>query len=496
MATLEELEEMGEFDDMPQRPSQEEASLYYHGLPSSPRLIARSGRDKFVGPKSRWDDRHRKWLARVGDHAIAGLWHSGLLMQDVIRILSIRDIRWTAVDILRLGRNPEAEETEETVTMLISVEPGSTPWVNSQVAVNDCKDRLKELRILDVEVEMKEAVVITTAPPGLPSPIHVDTDPSQQMPPKLAADVDPSGYPMEFHLTEFLGTSISSADQDVNSHGTKGLYLRSRSTGQVYALTSRHAIYGTTRHPDPPRVDVIQPSDEALRTLSSMRYEGDPLPPLARLGVADRVIGSAVCAPKPAPHTKVDGQGSKRTPGFLCDWALVALDQSKFTTPLDQLTSRVYTGAEFGREVNGVTREERARPGADVRTLPLMCRREGLDGYTMRLQGLMRESGLVVMKQGAGTGFTVGVVNELVSMRNRGVEGACVDWAVITERDACRPFSGYGDSGACVFDTDGRVGGMITGGSGRDGRVDVTYFTPLCRLLGEIQRHGYDVDMA
>lgn len=60
------------------------------------------------------------------------------------------------------------------------------------------------------------------------------------------------------------------------------------------------------------------------------------------------------------------------------------------------------------------------------------------------------------------------------------------------------PFSAPGDSGACVFDLSGRIGGMITTGlkaKDNPAGMDVTYATPIEWLVEYIKHHGVDVSV-
>ena len=52
---------------------------------------------------------------------------------------------------------------------------------------------------------------------------------------------------------------------------------------------------------------------------------------------------------------------------------------------------------------------------------------------------------------------------------------------------ASQPFSVKGDSGAIVFDLKGRIGGIMTAGTGLTERVDTTYVTPMDWLLSDIK---------
>lgn len=58
-------------------------------------------------------------------------------------------------------------------------------------------------------------------------------------------------------------------------------------------------------------------------------------------------------------------------------------------------------------------------------------------------------------------------------------------------------FSRKGNSGSFVFNLQGRIGGILTGGVGDKGRgiSDTTYVTPIEWLLEDMKVHGYDVQL-
>jgi hypothetical protein len=141
----------------------------------------------------------------------------------------------------------------------------------------------------------------------------------------------------------------------------------------------------------------------------------------------------------------------------------------------------------------------------------------------------MRNPGelLVVMKRGKTSGLTVGHANNVVSFSRHygdaGPNGVSKEWAILARDGASAAFSleekhgiafsGRGDSGAAVVDGCGRIGGMITGGMGRNivkrdayGRivdsepadvgagVDITYATPLSFILQRMKQAGFAID--
>lgn len=65
------------------------------------------------------------------------------------------------------------------------------------------------------------------------------------------------------------------------------------------------------------------------------------------------------------------------------------------------------------------------------------------------------------------------------------------EWAILSYDNAFSPFSKQGDSDALVVDAKGRMGGIVTGGSGFSAETDVTYATPIVALLQDMHKHGW-----
>ncbi|KAG9033294.1 hypothetical protein FRB95_000389 [Tulasnella sp. JGI-2019a] len=108
--------------------------------------------------------------------------------------------------------------------------------------------------------------------------------------------------------------------------------------------------------------------------------------------------------------------------------------------------------------------------------------------------GAAGESCLIVFKNGAKTGTTIGKANSVSSFTRTYFAGQYVEsreWPVIATNKDSRAFSAKGDSGSCVADVFNRVGGILTGGSGATESSDVTYVTPISfimQVLHETQR--------
>lgn len=111
---------------------------------------------------------------------------------------------------------------------------------------------------------------------------------------------------------------------------------------------------------------------------------------------------------------------------------------------------------------------------------------------------------ILVAKHGMRTGFTVGFATGIKSLTRQPTddqEFQSEEWCIIGQKQyehGCREdFSDKGDSGSCVWDLEGRIGGMLFGGNGsaRNGAFDISYATPMEWLLDYIKAHGYDVEL-
>lgn len=98
-----------------------------------------------------------------------------------------------------------------------------------------------------------------------------------------------------------------------------------------------------------------------------------------------------------------------------------------------------------------------------------------------------------VFKRGMTSGLTLGRANGIES-KVREDDTSSYEWAIApfgTERGPfAGPFSQPEDSGSVVVDGRGRIGGLITAGSGITPRVDTTYATPISFLLDRMKAKG------
>jgi hypothetical protein len=113
---------------------------------------------------------------------------------------------------------------------------------------------------------------------------------------------------------------------------------------------------------------------------------------------------------------------------------------------------------------------------------------------------------LIGIKHGATTGTSLCRVNGLESVKRtypeHGIdEQDSLEIAVVYYGEGHGRFSEKGDSGSIVLTRDGKILGMLTGGTGPTDEIDVTYVTPfwwLLQLIKEVypNAHVYPVKTA
>ncbi|KAM0562154.1 hypothetical protein ACHAPJ_002599 [Fusarium lateritium] len=508
----------------PQPPTEEEAHSYYLGLSGGPRLVARSS----IEPWTLLEDEYTvsKTIDPVGKHPIVRLWNdsTGRLRQDILA--AVASIDWTIIDILRVGFSRRIhtidEPVEKPITLLVSVQPDSTPWsLGIEVALR-CREILRQHGIRDVEVELMES--------WLSASDSTDT--------KLTSEALIRPVDIRAQLSEFLGTSIASANTP-SREGTKGLYLRLKDKDKILAVTCRHVLFPD----DAPNVDqchncsaphlVIQPGEgtfkmAARRLASSIeRNESKIAHALPGLDTTDeealiqtsqalqtrfeeardykqRAIGHLLFSPKYGVGTTLSGANRYR------DWALIELYQDKHSTPLAELRNKVIAGPDGEEEAVWAMDAEFPGQGAKKLYPDLVFDK---DTNTFQLNRTVQDPAIIaesldeeaipVAKSGCTSGLTFGLVNQAMSVVRRSLdekESISEEWCIMgPKRWGSRrtEFSGKGDSGSCVWDMHGRVVGIITSGrkARDDGMQDTTYVTPIEWLLNDIRDHGFDVEL-
>ncbi|KAF5649146.1 uncharacterized protein FTJAE_1142 [Fusarium tjaetaba] len=532
-------------DELPATPpSRKEFFSYYHGLPDSPNLVARSATTPWNGPVNDWDDCGRIFDP-VEKHAVVPLWNdsTGPVRRKILE--AVQDIDWNAIDILRFGSADfKDRHLVRPVILVVSVEPDSTTWLDGRAVALKCRDILREHGINDVEVEIKESKITQCC--------SSDQDQTESEPPtaKLIPHIptlQEEGFRRDsIQVSEFLGTKIAPS-RNPTREGTKGLYLRIRNTETVVALTCRHVVVGSKEenidfcHDVNNSRGIIQPGNttykdrtEFLRNQVSSTQSAielcESFTPVPHVKIKDlrsdkveeessprriepfesmesRTVGHVLFSPKFGL--------SSSSPVRFRDWALIELDQKKHQTPVKNLgntvpetLSPVFRMRQFmlWEYVNpGRKRTICMVPGAHIYTQTgVMSEAEmrcpdfdfAVPGKTVVDEDFMR-----VCMYGSASGVSHGVTNTARSVVRRIVEGVPMvseEWCILgsIECEKRKPFSKQGDSGASVMGDDGRVAAILTSGAqgGTRGIHHISYATPIEWLLEDIRGHGYDVE--
>ncbi|KAG8972565.1 hypothetical protein FRC05_009798 [Tulasnella sp. 425] len=141
---------------LPSPPSEMEAKFYYAGLPSAPRLVARTSTTPWEAPTGPEAYRKVKELRVVGNRALKlqEAWE-GDLAPKLFALLDSMKVKVTSTDILRIGN---AGESFAPVVLWIGVMPASLSGNDGVVVAYKCRELLLEYDITDVDVEIRESV--------------------------------------------------------------------------------------------------------------------------------------------------------------------------------------------------------------------------------------------------------------------------------------------------------------------------------------------------
>lgn len=189
------------------------------------------------------------------------------------------------------------------------------------------------------------------------------------------------------------------------------------------------------------------------------------------------------------------------------DWALIELHPNKHQLDLDSLTNTVNI------QSTGLEKIKQARvesPDIKIRIIPDKV------SHAVKLDGVITEHEIrypktsnreddptiMVALYGRSSQLSVGFANSVQSLIRTPYEGFKIEsseWCILGHRPNGGPrdvFSKPGDSGSCVWDVGGRIGGILTSGTkGKvNGALDTSYVTPIEWLLKDIQSYGFNVE--
>ncbi|KAF9483416.1 hypothetical protein BDN70DRAFT_827708 [Pholiota conissans] len=486
---------------LPSPPSFSEAQGYYGHLPSWPKLVARTGTIPWVEPT--WDNEvsGKRVLRVAGDHPIARIWEDNLAFK-IHAILDETKVQWTSTDVVRIGYIDNFSDPAPLV-LWIGVIPSSLSGVDGVVVAFKCRNLLEENGITDVNVEIRESVVTRSAGAG---PMLFKTGHILYEEAIINAR-DP--------LASTLGISIC-AQSTPWTRGTGGFFISEGANSErLLLVTARHVVLAPDRYKNEffrskgdsqPRHDIMVFNDVAFnRYLASITSAKNCTDREYRKLVnlhddiathwdtpESRVIGHVVLS----PPMGVGGSNDSRSDGYTEDWAVIEIDASKVNAT-NFVGNTIYLGS-FSDFYNAFASTDFKYPDDGLLKL-----NGTISDAKMRRPLKKDPDGLLVLKRGAATGLTLGRANNICSYVRHYHNGDEVqtskEWAIIQwkhrkryqyDMEPRKAFSATGDSGSVVVDTQGRIGGLLTGGAGTPSDLDISYATPISFLLQRMRENG------
>ncbi|THH15856.1 hypothetical protein EW146_g4700 [Bondarzewia mesenterica] len=146
----------------PYPPSPVESQYFYYGIPSHPRLVARSSFNVWVKPTGPEAYLLPKESTPIGLHPLREIWET-TVGPDMVGYLDSKGVKWTSLDPVHMGY---AGESSPPVIVWIGVVPGSLSAEEGVEVATHCKSILSAHDI-DVHVEIRESMVIRSAGPKM-----------------------------------------------------------------------------------------------------------------------------------------------------------------------------------------------------------------------------------------------------------------------------------------------------------------------------------------
>ncbi|KAM5531457.1 hypothetical protein V8D89_014847 [Ganoderma adspersum] len=530
----------------PHAVSQTEALSYYAGLPSEPTLLYRTGKE-WSPPRGPEAQRRRKELREVFEHPIAKVWNQDLGWR-VVEVMDAHRILFTTIDVVRfkmvdvdeeLSDEEDADEENEEaevkkpvvgpVTIWIGVFSGSTSATVAHDAAQAVLALLRDYQITDVDagpqllrpVDDLDPLVDVIGPltPTLGLGISTTTRPNAQgtMALYLAegrnsdkllcltcrhvligpkeANVDfvrrPGGGPSDVILLgkKAFNTLLDTIQVRIGRHAISADRWRT----QIEGFEKREE--GTDAD------DVEKARKYRVKTQALLRKAEEAMEALgaffSQVNNDWKKRGNRVLDPVLRSPAIRLGVGERC---FTEDWGIFRVDRAKLGDGFQG------NKIDLGTKLRPDEFTLKCFPRGDAnwrfkypvdRLLPL---KGTITDELMRhpdMWGLQGESCLLVVKCGNATGSTLGRANGVFSIvreyfqLDMSVSRTSMEWGIISYDSKSGPFSEPGDSGSIIADIRGRVGGMLTGSSGKSTASDITYATPFWWLLQQIRANGF-----
>lgn len=506
-----------------------EAKHYYHGLPSKPRLIARTGAPWYPpsGPEPYLPF---KELRIPGQHQLLDLWEDNLAL-NVHEILDQNEVNWSSTDIVRIAH---VGELSGNLILWIGVRPHPTSLsydVGIDVALR-CKRLLLDYHITDVDVELRESDIIQMVGPPLLKPI----------------DISIMGFTAIQREPFTTALSITICAQHTPwAEGTAGFFLAVPGINKLFLVTTRHVLFpqsenkliectneSQVRHNvlllskssfQQHLLSIEKEIDNQAVIITAPRLDKDAefRVKMARARAAalrdfqldllvswatdeSRILGHVIYSP---PIVVAAGTGHSDPQQYTQDIAVIEIDPSKinpndFPGNLIDLGTK-YRFTELTEKMHPNPRNSRNFIFPDDNLLKLWGTIPEEEMREPKMLDKNDEPCITVLKRGRSTNLTVGRATTFVSYSrkyfNENDTAVSKEWAVIPLDEKSGPFSAEGDSGSVVVDGLGRIVGMLTCGT-RSGNEtsdpesdvslvtsDVTFVTPIDFIMDIIHKH-------
>ncbi|RXW18880.1 hypothetical protein EST38_g6966 [Candolleomyces aberdarensis] len=373
-----------------------------------------------------------------------------------------------------------------------------------------CKDFLREHQVEGVEC----LIQMGSFNPSAAHPLQV-----------VEADESAGNPESLIPFTSSLGVAITTT-QDPDLESTRGFFITAadKLDGKIYFLICRHGLgTGGSGGDDQQPITILQPPNShfTLQTPELLEELGTQVDALQlRLSKPSRVMTDLRYTAALAVHIGGLGEAlsisdacnkeeQRRAIGvvrfkpdicwsedFTFDVAVCEADSSRFNPT--NFRGNIVDIGDANRAAQVLSDHGLLIPADKLLPLHGVVPIDEIRNWAHR-----SDDDLMMGMRGGRSGVVVGRASALLSLKRteRNIAGLpsffsreCIVHAY--DDDPSKPFSVPGDSGATVFDTQGRILGILTGGYNHQlGAADRSYVTPAEFLLSEIGRRWKKVDL-
>ncbi|KAG9251019.1 uncharacterized protein F5Z01DRAFT_693339 [Emericellopsis atlantica] len=537
----------------PRQPTRQEVRRYYWGLPSQPLLIARSSTTPWDMP------RYYKSLIPAGRHdALAAAWQCPLKSR-IISCLDGKAIRWLSFFPIKIGDFEDQHTQSLVLLISVDEEhmPQWNFGINNveceMMATSwfplTNPEAPAKLEALNAKHAERTTVDFSKFIP-FPGAAIDSADNTRNSTDTLGLTVRITKRPTELWLSKWQ--FMTKQEREVVSPGL----IETEDVSFIAALTCNHCVQSRSKSEFDPvtmRYDVHLPSakylhewiekidhsiaeqsDRIVRLEDGLRKAGwsdseehqacVPMEPRIRRFKFQTQIAKAALSINSIlrDYTRPFEPRSVRTLGRVLYTPPIGLDEGRKTISdwalLEIFEDKVEAGHQwnliplFWDNVVGMATLKAVDPTLHKKSsmqlqssiLPKSELRRGIMAEHDSLLSRNPESRQYVLgKYGAATGLTFGYCNDFKAVTRRpvGPEHISEEYFIVglpddqLNSDKATRFSKRGDSGAVVWNLDGRPVGMLTSGEGYDGVSDITYMTHLEGVFGMMADRGFEISI-